>query len=323
MTEKIDISIIIPCFNSEKRLPIMLNSLLKENLESVEIIIVNDGSTDMTADIVEKYILQNPALKIKFLNQENKGVSAARNNGIKNASGKYLICFDSDDYIEDGAIKIFKEKISSNENLYAFNFSMFYENKNTFSKQIHQKSKKYTSRKFLEIFLKRKIRAGVYSLLVKRDFLEKTYLSYKESLKFGEDYLFIFELFKNSDFVFYDDRLIYHYTVNSSSVSNSSKFNPERLKALEYCKKLLCSTDFEKLKIKNAVNFFLADMYCANLQIYAKSNEENKEAESFFLKYRPLLHHFIFCPFKYWLRIRFFTLLPFNFCKKIINGAIK
>lgn len=323
LNEEIEISIIIPCYNSESYLTTMMNAILKENLDSVEIIIINDGSKDKTLSIAQDYVLENSLKKIKVLNQENKGVSAARNYGIKEASGKYIICFDSDDVIEKNAISVLKEKIISGNDLYAFNFSMFYEEKKIFQKQLHQKTKSYSKKEFLRLFLTRKIHAGVYSLLIKKDFLTKNNLFYKEGQKFGEDYLYIFNLLKSAKLINYDDRIIYHYLVNSSSVSNSKSFSPERIEALYFCEKLLHSDEFCKLKIRNAINFFLADMYCANLQIYAQSKTKDLQAEELLKNFRPLLHHLIFCKPKYWLRIRFFTLLPLQLCKRILEGATK
>ncbi len=89
------ISVIIPAYNSEMFLAETLDCLENQTLKDIQIIIVNDGSTDKTAEIIEKYAKKNS--NIFSLYQENSGVSAARNNGIKYAEGKYTLFLDSDD----------------------------------------------------------------------------------------------------------------------------------------------------------------------------------------------------------------------------------
>ena len=88
-------SIIVPVYNSEKYLDDCLNSIFKQTNQDFEVICVNDGSTDKSLDILKKY-----GEDITIISQENMGLSVARNNGVKKASGKYIIFLDSDDYIE-------------------------------------------------------------------------------------------------------------------------------------------------------------------------------------------------------------------------------
>lgn len=89
-------SVIIPIYNSEKYLDVCLNSVFKQTNQDFEIICVNDGSTDKSLEILNKY-----KDDIVIINQENMGLSVARNNGVKKAKGKYIIFLDSDDYIEN------------------------------------------------------------------------------------------------------------------------------------------------------------------------------------------------------------------------------
>ena len=93
------ISVIIPLFNGEKTIVAALDSVQDQTygFENLEIIVVNDGSTDLSKHKTENYIDQNPKLNIKFISQENLGVSAARNAGLKIAKGKYIALLDADD----------------------------------------------------------------------------------------------------------------------------------------------------------------------------------------------------------------------------------
>ena len=94
----IKVSVIVPVFNTEKYLEKCLNSLINQTLQDIEIICVNDGSTDKSADIIKKFT--NKDSRFKLINQENKKQGAARNAGMKIAKGEYIGFVDSDDWVD-------------------------------------------------------------------------------------------------------------------------------------------------------------------------------------------------------------------------------
>ncbi len=89
------ISVIIPCYNAEKTLSRTLDSVLEQDYKKIEIIIVNDGSKDNSLSVAQEYA--NKDSRIRIINQDNAGVSVARNNGLENANGEYIIFLDADD----------------------------------------------------------------------------------------------------------------------------------------------------------------------------------------------------------------------------------
>ena len=97
-------SIIIPVYNTSKYLDKCLESVFKQTNKDFEVICINDGSTDDSLEVLNKY-----KEDVKIINQENLGLSEARNNGVKNATGKYLLFIDSDDYID----KLLLQKLDS------------------------------------------------------------------------------------------------------------------------------------------------------------------------------------------------------------------
>jgi len=102
MDEQISVSIIIPVYNCEKYIKRCLESILNQESIDFEVLVINDGSTDKTEPYVRQYL--NDA-RVRYFYQENKGVSAARNIGIKNAKGKYLIFVDADDYLPPDSLE--------------------------------------------------------------------------------------------------------------------------------------------------------------------------------------------------------------------------
>ncbi len=101
--EKIKVSVIIPAYNVEEYIGECIDSVLNNSLKDIEIIVINDGSTDKTAEIIAEYAKKDKRINAK--SKENGGLSSARNAGIEAASGEYLLFVDSDDYLEPQAIE--------------------------------------------------------------------------------------------------------------------------------------------------------------------------------------------------------------------------
>ena len=102
MLTKPKISVIIPVYNVEKWLNKCVDSILSQSYENFEVILVNDGSTDKSKDICDQYLKEDN--RVKVFDILNSGQSVARNIGLKEAKGDYILFIDSDDYISDKAI---------------------------------------------------------------------------------------------------------------------------------------------------------------------------------------------------------------------------
>lgn len=123
---KIKLSIIVPVYNVEKYLDECLTSILCQNDDFDEIILINDGSTDESQKICEKYCLQNP--KIILVNQNNQGLATARNIGLKRVTGDYVVFIDSDDYINSQMSYILKKYLNTyNVDVLYYNASIQYD----------------------------------------------------------------------------------------------------------------------------------------------------------------------------------------------------
>lgn len=103
------ISVIVPAYNCENLISETLDCLLNQTLKDIQIIIVNDGSTDSTAEVIDRYAKKDS--RIVSVYQENAGVSAARNNGIDRAEGEYLLFIDSDDLLSSNALECLTDKL--------------------------------------------------------------------------------------------------------------------------------------------------------------------------------------------------------------------
>lgn len=103
--KEIKISFIVPIYNVEEYLERCLDSICNQTYQNIEIILVNDGSTDKSEEICKKYLLKDK--RIKYIKKNNGGVSSARNVGIENTTGEYICFVDSDDYINEKFAEIF------------------------------------------------------------------------------------------------------------------------------------------------------------------------------------------------------------------------
>ena len=106
-----ELSVVVPVYNGEDYLEVFLDSLANQNVNNIEVIIVNDGSTDATPNIIKKYC-EKYENWICIDNEVNKGLNASRNVGLKKANGKYIIFCDADDYIPEN---IFSKMLKDNE----------------------------------------------------------------------------------------------------------------------------------------------------------------------------------------------------------------
>ncbi len=111
-----EFSIIIPCYNCEKTLPRALDSIAAQNNPDIEVILVDDGSTDHTFKVAQNY-KHDSNLIIQLQRQSNQGPGAARNLGIEIAQGNYIIFLDADDYFEKNAFRNFKNTFQNNPNI--------------------------------------------------------------------------------------------------------------------------------------------------------------------------------------------------------------
>lgn len=103
-------SIIVPVYNVEKYIKKCLDSIFSQTFKDYEVIVVNDGTKDKSIEIAKKY-------DVKIINQENQGLSEARNNGVKKATGDYIIFVDSDDYIEKDLLKKISESLDNDPDI--------------------------------------------------------------------------------------------------------------------------------------------------------------------------------------------------------------
>jgi glycosyltransferase involved in cell wall biosynthesis len=144
------VSIIVPVYNTAYYLPKCIKSMLNQTYHNIEIILVDDGSTDKSATICDKYAKRDK--RIRVIHKKNGGVSSARNTGIENATGRYIMFVDSDDWLPLNAVESLHKAILFNDGdfctgrvkfIAAFHHSIHGNSSNSFV-DIHDKNKLYS-----------------------------------------------------------------------------------------------------------------------------------------------------------------------------------
>ena len=145
------ISVIIPVYNLENYIENCLNSIVNQTYNELEILCVDDGSSDRSAEIIRSFCEKDA--RVKYFYQENDGVSAARNSGLEKAAGEYIMFVDSDDFIEKNMIEtILKNK---ENDLTISNYKRYY-GKDKIINNIEIDEKIYNKEEFLENFCSKK-----------------------------------------------------------------------------------------------------------------------------------------------------------------------
>jgi len=229
------VSIIVPVYNSEKYIESCLNSLLRQNIDCYEIIVVNDGSDDKSLNILKQY--SEKFSLIKVIDQENTGQSIARNNGLKAASGQYVQFVDSDDTIEPDCLKILYEASSANNlDILDFNYCIPGSGYNgPYVKETIISDQSCYGKDYLVQYINqfKKIPfPPVWSHFYRRQFLIENniwFLGYN----YFEDFLFNANAYFKATRVLYLDKCIYYYSPAENSTTKSS-INPKKIHEFEF-----------------------------------------------------------------------------------------
>lgn len=213
------VSIIVPIYNSERYLNRCIDSLINQSIKEIEIILINDGSTDRSSELIEEYSRKDN--RIKVINKVNGGVSTARNAGIECALGKYISFVDSDDWCEvDMFEKMYKSALEMDVDFINIGFSM--DNKSGKSIIINKSNKNIISKDTKEIAKVLSELTLGYSVmkLFRRDIILKNKIRFTNNLMLGEDAIFVQEYIKFINSVAVVDSASYHYVrCNNESLS--------------------------------------------------------------------------------------------------------
>lgn len=205
----IDISIIVPSYNAEKYIDKCIKTLINQTKKELEFIIINDGSTDSTEDIIKSY----DDKRIKYFKNKNQGISKTRNFGIDKAKGKYIMFVDSDDYIEKDACRKLYDKIkTTNSDVVVSDFYIVKDDKKEkININSFDDSTLKDNPKLLNI-----VNTAPWNKIYKRDLIINNNIKFPENLKY-EDAPFVLECLDKAGKISKLNLYTYDYIIHSNS----------------------------------------------------------------------------------------------------------
>ena len=245
---KPSISVIVPVYNTSAYLEKSIQSLINQSFKSFELIVINDGSTDNSLEICEKFAEKDS--RIVLISQENKGIGSVRKIGMEKAIGDYIIHVDSDDYVENNFLEeLFNQIHVTNADICLCDF-------NRFSSQTTEYGSQETDLKsdtIINGILTETIFGGLWNKMVKRDLIQQNNLSINSNLKMYEDLNLVIEMLTKTEKISYVNKALYNYRTNEQSITHQR--NPETIiSAFITVENLSSILDSEKHK--NSLNEF-------------------------------------------------------------------
>ena len=251
-------SIIIPCYNIEEDLPNAVESVLSQTCSNYEVILVNDGSTDNTFEIMQSYAGYK---NFKIVdNSPNKGLAATRNAGLKHIEGKFVLFFDGDDTYQPDLLKDIEEFLFANPDMDMISFGYGrYKNNELIKSFSHPEFNKriFDSHTFLTLFLKRQLKQHICAFALRVAVMEKYNLSFDEATPVGEDQEFQIKADFHSEKIGYLSKIYFKYNVRDTSLIGAP-FNKKRLTTLNVFERLyeyLTERNADSTIIKNLINY--------------------------------------------------------------------
>lgn len=224
------ISVIIPMYNVAEKLNQCLKSLQVQTFKNYEVIFVDDCSTDDTIDVIRAWISKQSNKDHKYIiecHDENKGVAAARNTGLRMAKGIYIYYLDADDYIEpDSLLSLYEASENETADIVGCEWLLNFGN---FERWIHQPDILDGLDGFKKI-CKGSLRCNLWLYMAKRSLYEKSNLKFLPSMNMGEDLAMMARLMLSSSKFRIVHKALYHYNqTNCSSISKNYSLYKESL----------------------------------------------------------------------------------------------
>lgn len=206
------VSIIVPVYNADKYLEDCLNSIINQTYRALEIIIIDDGSTDNSSAIIQDFARKDE--RIIHIKKTNSGVSSTRNIGLSNASGRYVYFCDADDMLHERIIEILVKSLKNN------NISIV-----GYSNDIHEMVVEKRTHVLDRIELIQKIIRGngfLWNKLFINSIIQENGIIFDDDLSIQEDELFLLEYVFYCDYAVENDSKLYFYRLNENGASRNT-----------------------------------------------------------------------------------------------------
>lgn len=286
MNEKPLVSIIVPCYNGAKYLKNCIDSLVKQSYDNIEIIIVNDGSTDESGSIIEE--CRHGDSRIKAVSKQNGGLPSARNSGMDAATGEFITFVDADDTLPTNAVEVLLSVMDSNTDWAVGSY---------LEKWLYDKPMLYTPMRIpadrLDADFLRYARRIIIVCknLYRKSVIDAHSLRFDESMRFAEDYYFNLHYLRciGRDIVVTDKPVYNYYTYRSAQ---HRRYFPDIY--IYYTRVLDAASDcFKDNRYTTEIKRYFGGFYINTLIDYYTFNTDRKNAEKMIGKaYQKVTQYF-------------------------------
>lgn len=261
------ISVIVPVYKVRDRILKTLESLKNQTFENFEVLFIDDGSPDDSSEFTDNY-LKDSDVNYRIIKKENGGVSSARNLGIEEAHGEYIMFLDSDDYIDKDMLKDFYEKASEGNYDVLYSAYVFEESNGTaITDNISQLNEDSVSGKEAALGL---IYGTTYTHIManlfKRSLLLDNDIKFDENRKFAEDISFMVKAYANSSQVYCIKKIYAHYVKWGESAMNNINLNYldvyySNVETLAYIREKINDKDLEKAMVTSRIPAAIVNIF--------------------------------------------------------------
>ena len=262
------ITIIVPIYNASKYLRQCLETLHQQSYNKIEILLINDGSTDNSEIVCKEFVKKDS--RFKYIFKHNGGVSSARNIGIEQAKGDYIIFVDSDDFCDSNMLDSVLSELTKNT-LLCFGYFRAFKNKQ--EKEVLNESQQQNINKNMYKYIidSESIGGYLWNKVFDAHIIKNHNIKFDEKIHFMEDMLFVIEYTKYITKIKYIEKPLYFYRMRKSGASGNL-FNSKNLSMLEALKILI-----EKFQENKEINILLKYNYLYNYYRlkYQNKNEKN------------------------------------------------
>lgn len=252
------VSITVPIYNAEAYLPQCLDSILRQTLDNIEIILVNDGSTDNSGRICDNYAATDS--RIKVFHKENGGSASARQVGLEASTGEYYTVCDADDWIEPNMYEnLYNRASSHNADLVISGHYTNYPD----GKQTNNNHYVFTNQgQYIKDLMLNLTAPSTWSKLFRLDTIRAWHIDYTQGINMGEDTLFLYKFLCNPTKIVQDTASYYHYRRDmegNTYTNNITKKSVEHLLYIHnWCVSNYPDISFKKAQVQSLINICYA-----------------------------------------------------------------
>lgn len=280
------VSVIVPVYQAEKFIGRCIESICNQTFEDIELILIDDGSKDNSYMCCLEYASKDA--RIKVLHQENKGVSATRNKGIRESKGKYILFVDSDDYIEQDMVEeMYMNAETTGAKVVICGYDYVYKKKIETQMPIGKEgvyNKLFITTNFWE-FYRRGIIHNIGNKLYAKELLDKNEIKFDESRTILEDIQFCLELIEKTDLIYICQKKFYKYIMQENQNSIQKSYRKNYYRNLEEF-----FVYVESLGIEKSKEFYLVYMDALLLSLRNELYKINKKHAKIINEYKNICH---------------------------------